>query len=299
MILVAGGTGQLGSALVRRLTERGMSVRVLTRAPERASHLAGPLVEVVRGDVRDPGSLAGAVAGADTVVSAVHGFTGKNDVSPRTIDRDGNVNLVDAAAAAGAAFVLTSVVGAAPGSRISLFRAKHAAEQYLRRSGVPWTIVRATAFVETWAAILGTPLLEKNQAMVFGRGDNPINFVSADDVAALVELAVVDPALRGRAIEIGGTDNVSFNQLAAMLRHAAGRPGPVRHIPRAVLRAIATLLAPFNPGFAAHARAAVVMDTCDMTFDSGPTRRAFPSLPSTPLAGVLERYVAVHRPAAP
>ncbi|MEO8520587.1 MAG: SDR family oxidoreductase [Acidobacteriota bacterium] len=297
MILVAGGTGQLGSTLVRRLTERGTSVRVLTRAPGRASHLAGPLVDIVSGDVRDPESLAAAVAGADTVVSAIHGFSGKNDVSPRTVDRDGNINLVNAAAGAGAAFVLMSIVGAAPDSRIGLFRAKHAAEQYLRQSGVPWTIVRATAFVETWATVLGAPLLAKNQTTVFGRGDNPINFVSAGDVASLVALAVVDPALRGRVIEIG-SDNVSFNQLAAMLQHAAGRPGPVRHIPRAMLRAIATLLPPFNPGFAAHARAAVVMDTCDMTFDAGPTRRAFPSVPRTPLAEVLERYVAAHQPAA-
>ena len=75
-------------------------------------------------------SLAPAVAGVDVVVSAVHGFVGTGNVSPATVDRDGNGNLVDAATAAGADFVLISVVAAAADSPIrQLFRMKHVAEQ--------------------------------------------------------------------------------------------------------------------------------------------------------------------------
>jgi uncharacterized protein YbjT (DUF2867 family) len=294
MILVAGGTGHLGTMLVRRLTGQRIPVRVLTREPARAAHLASPMVEVVQGDVRNARSLADAVAGVDTVVSAVHGFTGKNDVSPRSVDRDGNIHLVDAASGVGAAFVLVSIVGAASDSPIDLFRAKYDAEQYVQRSGLRWTIVRATAFVETWAMVMAAPLLARGKTIVFGRGTNPINFVSAADVAALVGLAVLDPSLRGRVIEIGGTDNISFNQLAALLQQAVGRSASVRHIPRVILRAIATLMPPFNPGLASHARAALVMDTCDMTFDALPTRRAFPDLPKTDLVSAIEQYVTTH-----
>ena len=295
MILVAGGTGNLGTVLVRRLTDRRMPVRVLTREPARAGHLASRLVEVVQGDVRDPGSLTHAVAGVDTVVSAIHGFSGRNDVSPDSIDRDGNRHLVDAASSVGAAFILVSIVGAAADSPIDLFRAKHAAERYVQQSGLRWTIVRATAFIETWAKVMGTPLITNGRTMVFGRGDNPINFVSAADVAALLDLAVVDENLRGQVIELGGTENISFNQLATMIQQAGGRSGAVRHIPRAMLRAIATLMRPFNPGLARHARAAIVMDTRDMAFDALPTRRAFPDLPNTDLAGALEQWFAKHR----
>ena len=147
MILVAGGTGQLGTMLVRRLTDQHLPVRVLTRHPARARHLASPLVEVVQGDVRNARSLAEAVVGVNTVVSAVHGFTGKNDVSPQSVDRDGNIHLVDAASHVGAAFVLVSIVEAASDSPIDLFRAKYDAEQYVRQSGLRF--VRATAFIET------------------------------------------------------------------------------------------------------------------------------------------------------
>jgi uncharacterized protein YbjT (DUF2867 family) len=122
---------------------------VLTRDPARAQHLAGPGVEVVRGDVRDAASVGLALCGAGTVISAVHGFAGPGGVSPASVDRAGNASLTGAAARADAAFVLVSVVGASPGHPISLFRPKHAADETLRASGIPWTIVRATAFMET------------------------------------------------------------------------------------------------------------------------------------------------------
>jgi uncharacterized protein YbjT (DUF2867 family) len=290
MILVAGGTGNLGTFLVGRLINRCIPVRILTREPARANRFADRDVEVVQGDVRDAGSLERAVAGVDTVVSAVHGFSGANDVSPASIDRDGNINLIDAASRVGAAFILVSIVGAAPDSAIDLFRAKWDAEQYLRKSRLRWTIVRATAFIETWAMVMGEPLRTNGKMMVFGRGDNPINFVSAADVAALLELAVVEQTLGGQVIELGGTNNITFNQLATMLQQAVGRSGSVRHVPRAILRAMAILMRQFNPGLAGHARAAVMMDSQDMTFEATATRSAFPDVPNTDLTTALERY---------
>jgi len=82
VIVVAGGTGTLGTRLVPHLAEAGHGVRVLTRDPARAAHLAGPRVTVVRGDVRDPASLATALDGAATEISAVHGLAGPA-ASPR------------------------------------------------------------------------------------------------------------------------------------------------------------------------------------------------------------------------
>jgi uncharacterized protein YbjT (DUF2867 family) len=288
VIVVAGGTGTLGSRLVPRLARAGLAVRVLTRHPARARHLASPGVDVVRGDVRDPDSIGAALRGAGTVISAVHGFTGPRGVSPASVDRAGNANLIDAAARAGAAFVLVSVVGASPGHPIGLFRAKHAAEDMLRASGIPWTIVRATAFMETWATILNQPLQASGKIPVFGRGDNPVNFVSAADVGALTELAITDPGLPGQVLELGGPDNLTFNQLAVVVQEITGRRGTVRHIPRPALQAIAWTATAIKPALARQARAALAMDTLDMTFDPAPTRRAFPDLPETDIRVALK-----------
>jgi uncharacterized protein YbjT (DUF2867 family) len=292
VIVVAGGTGTLGTRLVPRLADAGLAVRVLTRDPARAGHLARWQVEVVRGDVRDPASLAAALDGAGTVISAVHGFAGPGGVSPASVDRAGNAHLIDAAARAGAAFTLVSVVGAAPAHPIGLFRAKHAAEQMLRASGIPWTIVRATAFMETWGSIMGQMLRASGKILVFGRGDNPINFVSATDVAALVERAVTDPGLRGQALELGGPRNLTFNQLAAAVQEITGGHGAVRHIPRPALHAMAWLTTGIKPALARQARAALAMDTLDMTFDPTTARQPFPDLPNTSMRSALKELLA-------
>ena len=290
MIVVAGGTGTLGTRLVPRLAGQGLAVRVLTRDPARARHLASS-AEVVHGDVRDPASIARALRGASTVISAVQGFAGPGGVSPVSVDRAGNAHLIEAAARTGAAFVLVSVVGASPGHPIGLFRAKHAAEETLHASGIPWAIIRATAFMETWGTIMGRPLQTSGKILVFGRGDNPINFVSATDVAALVSLAATSPGLRGQTLELGGPENLTFNQVATIVQQATGHRGAVRHIPRPALHTMAIAAARLKPALARQARAALAMDNIDMTFDPAPTRRAFPDLPNTDMPAVLKELL--------
>jgi uncharacterized protein YbjT (DUF2867 family) len=287
VILIAGGTGRLGTLLINRLVSRGLIVRVLTRNPDRAAHLAGDQVEVVTGDVRDRASLGPATAGVDVVVSAVQGFTGPRGCSPATVDRDGNANLIDAAKEAGADFVLVSTVGAASDSPMELFRMKHAAEDRARASGIPTTIIRATAFVELWIELLQQTAARSGRLLVFGRGDNPINFVSVADVAALVEYAVSDPTIRGQTLEIGGPDNVTFNELARAVQRARGRIGGPRHVPPAMLRVMANTIGRVKPQLGRQARAALAMDRTDLTFDAAPLHRTYPDLPSTSLSDVL------------
>jgi uncharacterized protein YbjT (DUF2867 family) len=290
MILVAGGTGNLGTQLVRRLLARGLEVRVLTRDTGRVKDRGAVRLETVEGDVRVPTSLSQAMTGVETVVSAVHGFAGPGGVSPASVDRDGNANLIDAAAAAGAAVVLMSVVGASADNPMELFRMKHAAEQRLRASGVPWTIVRATAYLETWLALLQQTAGRSGRPLVFGRGDNPINFVSVRDVAELLEQVVTDPSTRGQAFEIGGPQNLSLNQLAAELQRAAGRGSGPRHAPRTALRAMAVALQPFRPELARQARAALVLDSTDLVMDATAIhaiRKRFPGVGLTTVADVL------------
>ncbi len=262
IVAVAGATGRLGSRVVARLAAAGVEVRVLTREPARARHLAAVASDITVCDVRDRAATRSAVRGARTLVSAVHGFAGPGRVSPRSVDRDGNANLIDAAEAAGADVVLVSIVGAAADSPLELARAKHAAEEHLKASRTAWTIVRATAFVELWAEIL-------ERGVVFGRGENPINFVSVEDVAAAVERAVLRADQRGRVIDVAGPENLTLNDLAALSIEADGTHKTVRHIPRWLLR----LLAPLNR----QARAALVMDTADMTFAAGRSKAALPT----------------------
>jgi NADH dehydrogenase len=293
MILVAGGTGTLGKRLVRLLTDRGLPVRVLSRDATKARSLTGDGVEIVSGDVRDPNSLEQAVGGVRTVVSAITGFGPTRGVSPRTVDWEGNANLIRAAKAAGVEhFVLLSICQAASDHPIEVFRMKQRAEEELRDSGLAWTIIRPNAYMETWLGLLAAPLLQAGSTRIFGRGENPINFVSTRDVARYVDLAVTDDSMRGVAVDVGGPENLTANQVVETFQSLTGATGRVGHIPLPMMRVMSVVMKPFDPSMAGLTQAAVVMDTRDMTFDPSEMRNRYPSMPSTSLADVIrEDYV--------
>lgn len=287
MILVAGGTGLLGSRVVKLLTDAGEQVRVVTRDPRRAVKLPAG-VQVVVGDVRR-GTLDAAVEGCDRVVSAVHGFAGPARTSPAAVDRDGNHNLIAAAKRAGVdRFVLLSIVGASPDHPMSLHRMKYAAEQELRESGLSAAIVRSTSFLETWIGIIGAKVDDGGPALVLGPGQNPINFVSVDDVAAFVRLAVHADQRIGDGVSVGGPQNLGFADIAVHLLARKGRTDQPKHVPLSVLKAMSLLARPLRPGFARQAKAAVVMNTTDMSFAALPIRNLFPDIPTSTLADVTD-----------
>lgn len=290
MVLIAGGTGRLGTRVVELLTNRQMRVRVLTRDPARAKHLDSDLVEVIEGDVRNPSTLVPAVAGVSTVISSIHGFDDPTS-SPEATDRDGNRNLIDAAKSAGVDhFVLVSGYRSTPDHPLSLARAKYAAEQVLKGSGLSWTIVRPTAFMEFWATLVGQPLVDTGRTQVFGRGNNPVNFVSVTDVAEAVEAAVLDPALRRVELDMGGPENLTMNQVVEIFERASGKNGKVSHVPLAAMRIMSIVMRPINPVMARQVQAGILMDTTDYwLWDPSANRALYPWLPQTPLAEVVRK----------
>jgi uncharacterized protein YbjT (DUF2867 family) len=289
MILIAGGTGTLGTQVVRLLTARGLEVRILTRDPVRAEHLQGDLVEIMAGDVRNLRAVERAADGAQTVISAIQGFAGVAAVGPQAVDRQGNSNLIHAARAGADHFILVSIQGVAPDHPMEHFRMKYLAEQEVKASGLAWTIIRPTAYMETWGALIGEPLLKTGKTRIFGRGNNPINFVSVHDVARFVELAVVDPAMRGELVEVGGPENLSMRQVAQTFETVSGKVGKKSHVPLPMMRLMSVLMRPVNPTLARQAQAGVVMDTHDFSFDPSETSRRYPSISLTSLAEVVRR----------
>jgi uncharacterized protein YbjT (DUF2867 family) len=243
-------------------------------------------VDIAVGDLRDAASVNAAVRGCRAVVSAAHGFVGPGGVSPEQVDREGNRLLIRAAVEGEVErFVLVSMAGAAVDHPMSLARAKFAAEEELRKSGLGFAIIRAAPFMETWLGIIGAPLETKGHALVLGPGTNPVNFVSVRDVAALALIAARSDAM-GYTYELGGPENLGFRAIAERITQSRGRPGRIKHVPLAALRAMSFLARPFSPAFARQAQAAVLMNTTDMTFDPR-ARNALPDVPITKFADVI------------
>jgi NADH dehydrogenase len=293
VILVAGGTGTLGRQLVRRLAADGANVRVLTRSADRASSLAQIGADVVVGDIRDRIALRAATAGATAVVSAVQGFAGLDPGGPRAVDLWGNADLMQAAHDAGVRrFVLVSASGATADSAMELRRIKHAAEEALAHTPLDWTAVRPTVYLETWLEILGA-MADKGAITLFGQGQNPINFVSVVDVAALIDRILTADDTIGEVFEIGGPYNLTLDQLARRVLDARGIRRPSRHLPIPLLRVAARVVRPVKPVVANLAELGVLMDTTDMALHTDTARSRFPDLPHTRLDDVLQR--STHR----
>ncbi|GAA1970052.1 hypothetical protein GCM10009798_33450 [Nocardioides panacihumi] len=293
MILVAGGSGLLGRKVVQLLDANGEDVRVLSRDPARAAGLPAG-AQVVTGDLRR-GRLDAVVGGCSCVISVVHGFTGPTRTSPAAVDKGGNSRLIAAATRAGVErFVLGSVVGAGPHHPMSLHRMKYAAEQELHNSGLTGVTVRATPFMQTWLDLIGAKVAAGGPALVMGPGTNPINFVSADDVATFICLAALGDPRIGTEITVGGPDDLSFLDLAQHLLTLRGRSDSPRHVPLSALKALAALARPINPDLARKAKAAVVMNTTDMTLDASPSRRRFPEVAASTLADVTRSTHSAH-----
>jgi NADH dehydrogenase len=248
--------------------------------------------DVALGDVRSPDTLGDAVRGADAIVSAMTGF-GPGAHGPKAIDYQGNLNLIRAAEADGVRrFVLVSMHGAAADHTMELVRMKHRAEQALRVSRLDWVILRPNVLMELWARIVGTPIVTKGKATVFGRGDNPINFNSAKDVARFIELALSQSELSRSVLEVGGPENVTLNQLVERVQQVTGRKAVARHVPLAMMRLSYLMMRPFKPDVAGMIQAGIAFDTVEMSFDASQLRRRFPRVELTKIDDVLVRQFA-------
>lgn len=278
MILVVGSTSRVGTRAIPTLLSHGHAVRAMTRTPEKAEPLRKLGAEVVQGDLRDPASVARACRGVEKVLAAAHGLTpGDPDNNVHTVDDLGNRSLIDAAKTAGVQhFVFVSILGAAPDSPMELFRAKYASEQYLQASGLRYVILRAAAFMEFWAAMVGEPILKTGKTTIFGRGNNPINFVSAEDVAKFCVIALEDPKARNQVIDVGGLENLTFNQVAALFERLGGQPAKISHVPLPMMRVMRIMTRPFNPLLSLQITGGILMDTTDQSFDPTATLEQYP-----------------------
>ncbi len=250
MILIIGASGFLGREVTKLLLSKNEQVRLLVRTPAKVEDLKQAGAEVIQGDLIDPLSLARACQGTDRVLAAAHSILGKGRYTSEAVDDAGHRVLIDAAKAAGVAhFVYMSMVGVSPDHPFDFARTKYSIEEYLKASGLSYTILRPSWYMEWHVHILnGKSILESGKTSLLGKGTKPRNFIAVRDVAQFAVRALMDPKLKNRTIEIGGPQNATNNQVAELYGKIAGVTPKVSHVPPFIARAMSLMLKPFQPG---------------------------------------------------
>jgi len=232
MILVAGATGDLGGAVARRLLANGKQVRALVRSADGGEPLRQAGAELAVGDLKDAGSLEAACRGVSVVITTANSARRGGGDNPQSVDLEGNRHLVNAAKTADVRqFIFVSALGASPNSPVPFLAAKGTTEQHLRASGVPFTIISPTAFMEVWTSrLVGAPALAGQPVTLVGEGRRRHSFISAGDVASFVVAAVGHPAAINAQIVIGGPQALSFRDVVRVYERELGREIPVRSV---------------------------------------------------------------------
>jgi uncharacterized protein YbjT (DUF2867 family) len=260
------------------LLASGEEVRAMTRALAKVDELKMLGARPIRGNLADPESLEFAVRGARVVIASAHSILGRGHESSETVDDAGHRSLIDAAKTAGVEhFIYTSVFQASPDHPIDFWRTKARIEQYLKDSGITYTIVRPTSFMDTHAYMLiGKAVIEGKRVMLTGKGRNPRNMVASEDVAKVVVGALRIASLRGETIEVGGPENVSGHDVVDVFERVSGRKAKVGHIPIGVAKAMSRAIRPLHPGISRVIQSAVISETTDQTFDASILRTKIP-----------------------
>jgi uncharacterized protein YbjT (DUF2867 family) len=244
-ILVTGGTGFVGPAIIRALVDAGHAVRALERETGRSAGL--PSQEAVQGDVTDAASLERATDGQDVVVHLVALLSGPPKEFQRVMEQ-GTRDLVAAARSAGVQrFVLMSALGTDERTKdlVPYYHAKWEMEQTVESSVLEHVIFRPSfIFGPGGGALQQFARIAKLAPVtpIVGPGTQRIQPIWIEDVGAYFAAGVEEPAATNRTFELGGPDTVTWNEFWSRLKSALGIRRPAIHLPFGLMRAQAVVL---------------------------------------------------------
>jgi NADH dehydrogenase len=233
----------VGSEICSLLTAKGMPFRAMVREtsdPAKVERLKGLGAKIVKGNLCDPNSLKAACQGADAVICTVSAMPfcyqpGANDI--QSVDFEGVNNLIDAAKATGVKqFIYTSFSGNLDRD-FPLRNAKRAVEKHLKESGLVYTILRPSMFMEVWLSPAVGFDAANAKATIYGSGDQPIAWIAIKDVAQFAVGSLTNPAARNAVLELGGPQNLSPHQVIKLFEAAKGKSFEVTYVPPEALQA--------------------------------------------------------------
>ena len=250
-VLVTGATGLLGRQVVQRLLDTNHEVRVMVRSPGRERVLHSPPTDVFYGDVSDPNALTEACRDISEVIHLVAVIRG-NRRQFDAINRQGTANVVTAAKASGSVrrFIHVSANGATNTPRLQYLHSKWLGEQAVVTGGIPYVILRPSLIFgpgdEFTSAVAALAKITPITPMI-GSGNNRLQPIHVDDVARCVVGALTGDVKSSQIVEIGGPQQLTYNEIVATVAHTVGRSGRTLNIPLWMIRPGIALLGALTP----------------------------------------------------
>jgi len=246
MILVTGGTGFVGSHLIRRLRRKDLPVRAVVRTPAKAQGLKDLGVDVVRGDVSDKASLEQAASGCDRVVHLVGIIQEAADATFQGVHVEGTRNVLEAAKRAGVRhFFYQSGLGTRPGAKSAYHKTKWEAEELVRAGTIPFTILRPSLIygpgdqftIRLSGMIKLSPVLP-----VIGSGKSKIQPLFIDDEVTCIEKAITSDSFLNEMYEVGGPEQLTYEEVTVAIAGILGVRRPTFHMPLFFMKTAARVL---------------------------------------------------------
>jgi uncharacterized protein YbjT (DUF2867 family) len=254
-VTVFGGTGFLGRRIVERLSREGAISRVAVRHPDRFETLAKSIASgqaiPIAADVRDPSTVAAAIAGSETVVNAVSAYVEKGGVTYTGAHVYGADNIATACQAQNVARLIhISGIGANPASRSRYIRARGLGELAAKKAFPPATVLRPSVMFAVDEGLLGvleklvrsTPIIP-----LIGGGRTRLQPVHVTDVAEAVYQALSKPDAVGKTYELAGTETYTLREILDLVLARKGRSCRFISIPFALASPLSRVLERF-PG---------------------------------------------------
>jgi uncharacterized protein YbjT (DUF2867 family) len=230
-VVVTGATGKQGGAVVKNLLERGHEVRAITRSTDsaKARELANAGVTLVRASLEDTAALTKALEGATSLFAMTTPYEGGTQAETRQ-----GISAVDAAKAAGAHLVFSSVGSANRQTGVPHFDSKYKVEEHIARIGARATVLAPVYFMEN--LYFGKEQLAKGIYATPLSPTRGLAQVAVADIGAVAVRLLEDPGrFAGKRFDLGG-DELAGNDVVAILSRVTGRRFTYFQVPLDLIR---------------------------------------------------------------
>lgn len=262
-VLIAGASGPLGRQLIDVFLRKGIRVTALGYRARECDGIRHARLTTLTCDVTQPDQLAGLCRGVDVVISCLGITRRRSRLTHMDVDYQGNLNLLREAERSGVRkFGFITPVGAEHGLEhgVPLLQAKYLFKKELRESGLEWVIFRAGGFFADLAEM--GKMAAKGVMVVVGSGTSVFTPVDVRDVARIMAEDIL--VKRNAVVEIGGPEDMSWNEICLTCFDHYGKRPHIVHVPVWLCRAVLAVLKPFAATHAAMGDLILFVSTHDL-----------------------------------